>query len=219
MCPRDDGKTTFKYPDDRLPPLRDMITEERMRSPNMLDHDNDACLFVIINGNVTDVTIGCGTGILSFLRDDDIGDESMKWAYYNYINKSGVFSAPGDSRAIIVDGLGRIGGLFVGGTGKTETSDVNYEKETEIGRPSPVSLRRSGSECFAPASFLYMPLLSFPALPVSLIGLESCFEPFYLTTPPHSLACIPLLFFLFLLPMSFIRLESPRHYYLVLLVC
>lgn len=55
----------------------------------------------------------------------------MKWAIYNYDNKSGVFSAPGDSRSIIVDGLGHIGDLFVGGTGKTETSDVTYEKETE----------------------------------------------------------------------------------------
>ncbi|KIJ12527.1 hypothetical protein PAXINDRAFT_163883 [Paxillus involutus ATCC 200175] len=115
MYPRDDGTTTFKYPDDRLLPLRDMITEERMREPDMLDHDNEACLLVIKNGNATDVTIGGG----NFL-------ESMEWAIYNYDNKSDVFSAPGDFGSIIVDGLGRIGGLLTGGTGKVETSDVTY---------------------------------------------------------------------------------------------
>ena len=63
MYPRDDGKPTFKYPDDRLLPLRDMITEERMRDPDMLDHDHEACLLVIKNGSATGVTIGRATGI------------------------------------------------------------------------------------------------------------------------------------------------------------
>lgn len=66
MYPRNDGKTTFQYPDDRLLPLRKMITEERMREPDMLDHGNETCLLVIKNGNgnATDVTIGCATGNL-----------------------------------------------------------------------------------------------------------------------------------------------------------
>jgi len=123
---RDDGKTTFKYPYDRLLPLREMITEERMREPDMLDHGNETCLLVIKNGNATDVTIGRATGIFSFVRDDDTAQESMEWAIYNYDNKSGAFSAPGDSGSIIVDGLGRIGGLLTGGVGKTGTSDVTY---------------------------------------------------------------------------------------------
>ncbi|KDQ53459.1 hypothetical protein JAAARDRAFT_424691 [Jaapia argillacea MUCL 33604] len=126
MYPRDDGKTTFKYSRDRLLPLRGMITEERMREPDMLDHDNEACLLVIKNGNATDVTIGRATGIFSFVRDDQTGQESMEWAIYNYDNKSGAFSARADSGSIIVDGLGRIGGLLTGSTGKTETSDVTY---------------------------------------------------------------------------------------------
>jgi hypothetical protein len=50
----------------------------------------------------------------------------MEWAIYNYDNKSGVFSAPGDSGSIIVDGLGRIAGLLTGGAGKKGTSDVTY---------------------------------------------------------------------------------------------
>jgi len=92
IYPRDDGQTTVKYPDDRLLWLRGMITDERMREPDMLHHDNEACLLVIKNGNATDVTIGRATGILSFVRDNEAGDESMEWAIYNYDHKSSEFS-------------------------------------------------------------------------------------------------------------------------------
>ncbi|KAF8839846.1 hypothetical protein BDN67DRAFT_990623 [Paxillus ammoniavirescens] len=126
MYPRGDGITTFKYSDDRLLPLCDMINEECMREPDMLDHDNQACLLVIKNANATDITIGPATGVFSFVRNDDTGEESVEWAIYNHDNKSCVFSAPGDSGSIIVDGLGHIGGLLTGGTGKTDTSDITY---------------------------------------------------------------------------------------------
>jgi hypothetical protein len=53
IYPRNDGHTTFKYPDDRLLPLRDMITEELMRNPDMPDYDNEACLLLVIK-NGTD---------------------------------------------------------------------------------------------------------------------------------------------------------------------
>ena len=69
-----------------------MITDECMREPDMLHHDNEACLLVIKNGNATDVTIGRATGIFSFVRNDETGDESMEWAIYNCDHKSGVFS-------------------------------------------------------------------------------------------------------------------------------
>ena len=98
-----------------------------MRNPDMPDHDNKACFLVIKNGNATDVTIGRATGIFSFVREyflNDTYQESTEWAIYNYDNKSGVFSAPGDSGSIVV--LGRIGGLLTGGSGKVETSDVTY---------------------------------------------------------------------------------------------
>lgn len=126
MYPRDDGRTTFKYPSDRLLPLHGLISEELMRAPDMLDHDNEACLLVIKNGNATGVTIGRATGIESFVRDEDTGEVSMEWAVYNYDSKSGVFSAPGDSGSMVADGLGRMGGILTGGAGKTESSDVSY---------------------------------------------------------------------------------------------
>ena len=54
MYPRTDGHTTFKYPSDRHLPLRDMITEELMHSPDMLDHDNGANLLSIAVGHSLD---------------------------------------------------------------------------------------------------------------------------------------------------------------------
>ncbi|KAI0032653.1 hypothetical protein K488DRAFT_49424 [Vararia minispora EC-137] len=126
MYPRDDGRPSFKYPAGRLLPIRGMISEELMRAPDMLDHDNEPCLIVIKSGNATGVTIGRATGIESFVRDLDTGETSMEWAVYNYDNKSGVFSAPGDSGSLVVDGLGRMGGMLNGGSGKTESSDITY---------------------------------------------------------------------------------------------
>jgi hypothetical protein len=43
-----------------------------------------------------------------------------------YDNKSGDFSAPGDSGSIIADGHGRIGGLLTGASGETESLDITY---------------------------------------------------------------------------------------------
>jgi hypothetical protein len=50
----------------------------------------------------------------------------MQWAILPYDHKSGAFSAPGDSGAVIVDDKGRIGGLLTGGAGQRESTDVTY---------------------------------------------------------------------------------------------
>lgn len=57
MFPRDEGKPSFKYPPGLLP-LRYFLTEDLMHKPDMLDHDDEACLLVVKNGNATGVTIG-----------------------------------------------------------------------------------------------------------------------------------------------------------------
>lgn len=54
------------------------------------------------------------------------GEVSKEWAIYNYDKKSGVFSAPGDSGSIVVDGLGCIGGMLHGGAGTIDTCDITY---------------------------------------------------------------------------------------------
>ena len=75
------------------------------------------------------MTIGRATGINSFVREyfpDGTQRTSKEWAILPYDHKSGAFSAPGDSGAIIVDGNGRIAGLLTGGAGLTEATDVTY---------------------------------------------------------------------------------------------
>ena len=129
MYPRDDVATTFEYPDDHLLRLRDLIEEDQMHNPDMLDHDGEQCLTVIKNGNGTGATIGRATGIFSFVRERFINGThhtSMEWAILPYDSKSGAFSALGDSGSIIADGRGRIGGLLTGGAGKTESLDITY---------------------------------------------------------------------------------------------
>lgn len=129
MYPRTDAGSTFKYPDDRLHRLRGIIPEDLMHKPDMLDHDGEPCLLVIKNGSASGTTIGRATGIFSFTRayfNDTSPQTSMEWAILPYDNESGSFCDRGDSGSIIADGLGRIGGLLTGGSGKTASLDITY---------------------------------------------------------------------------------------------
>lgn len=129
MCPRADARKTFKYPINRLLQLRGLISEDLMHKPDMLNHNSEPCLLVIKNGIATGVTIGRASGIFSYVREyfnNNTHRTSMEWAILPYDNKSGPFSASGDSGSIIADGLGRIGGLLTGGAGKTVSSDITY---------------------------------------------------------------------------------------------
>ncbi|KIJ15135.1 hypothetical protein PAXINDRAFT_99664 [Paxillus involutus ATCC 200175] len=124
-----DAAPSFEYPDDRLLPLWDLISEDLMRKPDMLDHDGESCLLVIKNGNATGVTIGRATGIFSYVCkyfSNNTHQISMEWAILPYDNKSGAFAAPGDSGSIIADGRGRVGGILTSGAGKTTSSDITY---------------------------------------------------------------------------------------------
>ena len=129
MFPRTDATMTFKYPCDRILELQDIMQEDQMHNPDMLDHNGEPCLLVIKNGNTTGLTIGRATGIFSFVREyflNGTHQTSMEWAILPYDNKSGVFAAPGDSGSIIADAHGRIGGLLTGGAGNMESSDITY---------------------------------------------------------------------------------------------
>ncbi|KAF8959249.1 hypothetical protein BDZ97DRAFT_1761585 [Flammula alnicola] len=128
MYPNPSANTTFKYPSNRLLPLQGVIGEDELRRPQMFDADNEPCLLVIKSGCTTGVTTGRATGVISFVREyfkNGPHQTSMEWAILPY-DKSGAFSAPGDSGAIIFDGQGRIGGVLTGRTGKTETTDITY---------------------------------------------------------------------------------------------
>ncbi|KAF8549223.1 hypothetical protein OG21DRAFT_1556983 [Imleria badia] len=135
MYPDRTAPTFFKYPFDRLLPLQGVIEEDELLRPQMLDADGERCLIVIKSGCTTGVTIGRATGAKSFVREyfpDGTQETSVEWAILPYDQKSGAFSASGDSGAIIVDDKGRIGGLLTGGAGKMEdagkmeVADVTY---------------------------------------------------------------------------------------------
>lgn len=117
-----------RYSYDHLLSLSDIISEEMMCKPDILDTKDGTYLHVIKNGIASGVTIGRATGMFSFVRDEVTGQVSKEWAIYNFHRDRKIteFSAPGDSGSIIVDGLGRIGGLLTGGTGKAEAIDVTY---------------------------------------------------------------------------------------------
>ena len=130
MYPNADRTLIFKYPVDRLLPLRDLISEDLMHNPDMVDQDGEPCLSVIKDGMATGLTIGRPTGVFSYVRkyfSNNTHQTSMEWAILPYDHKSGPFSALGDSGSIIADGHGRIGGLLTGGAGnRTKDYDITY---------------------------------------------------------------------------------------------
>ncbi|KAK0222319.1 hypothetical protein IW262DRAFT_1460632 [Armillaria fumosa] len=129
MHPHPEGRSSFKYPLGGLLQVKDVVKEDEIRQPTQLDANGEECLIVIKNGRSTGVTIGRGTGIESFVREYDeygIKSTSMALAVHPYSHKDGAFSAPGDSGSIVVDGQGRIVGLLIGGSGKTDSTDVTY---------------------------------------------------------------------------------------------
>jgi hypothetical protein len=125
---------TFTYPHDGLLRLNGTIPDTDMRKPTSLDQTDEQCLMVIKRGSSSGVTIGRANNILSYKRkyygdesNDPSKDTSKEWAIFSYDSKSGAFSDYGDSGSIIVDGLGRIGGLVTGGNGsQTASSDITY---------------------------------------------------------------------------------------------
>ncbi|PBK83108.1 hypothetical protein ARMGADRAFT_679182 [Armillaria gallica] len=127
MCPK--NPHSFLYPFDRLLRLQGTIPDEEMRHPTALDQKDDPCLMVIKCGNTTSLTVGRANDICSYARiydDDDKAETSKEWAILPLASKSGAFSEKGDSGSVIVDGLGRIGGLLTGGAGTMASLDITY---------------------------------------------------------------------------------------------
>ena len=129
MCPDVRNPPPFNYPDDRILKFRGTIPDDEMRQPRALNQNGDPCLMVIKRGNTTGLTIGRANDILSYVRDyysDGNPKTSKEWAILPFDSKSGAFSERGDSGSVIVDSLGRIGGLLTGGAGATPSTDVTY---------------------------------------------------------------------------------------------
>ncbi|KAJ7439344.1 hypothetical protein FB451DRAFT_1302210 [Mycena latifolia] len=129
MCPDPRNAHSFTYPVDRLLRLKGTISDEEMRYPTARDQNDEPCLMVIKRGNTTGLTVGRANDICSYTRNyygDDTAKISKEWAILPLDYKSGAFSDKGDSGSVIVDGLGRIGGLLTGGAGATTSSDITY---------------------------------------------------------------------------------------------
>lgn len=75
------------------------------------------------------VTIGRVSGIEAVIRgygERGLKRTSLEVSVYPYSHKDGAFSAPGDSKSIVVDGEGSLVGLLTGGSGTTKATDVTY---------------------------------------------------------------------------------------------
>jgi hypothetical protein len=124
MCPKPRDSNYFMYPIYRLLMLKGIISDDELRHPTAPDENNNPCLMVIKRGRTTGVTIGCANNIFSYTR---FGEQTSKeWVILPFNSKSGTFSKMGDSGSVIVDGLGRIGGLLTGSAGAMPSSDITY---------------------------------------------------------------------------------------------
>ena len=135
MHPHPTNPKRPKYPPDRLLRLQGTISTAELRRPTMVDQNGEPCLMVLKRGNATDLTIGRGNNIFSFVRHyvkDKEPQTSKEWAVLPYDEKSGPFSAQGDSGAVVVDGHGRIGGLVTSGGGTTDSLDITYATPIEF---------------------------------------------------------------------------------------
>ncbi|KDQ18368.1 hypothetical protein BOTBODRAFT_28784 [Botryobasidium botryosum FD-172 SS1] len=131
MYPSPANPHSFDYPGDRLHRCRGILSDKDMLNPDprTKDQDNEPTIMAIQNGNVSGLQIGRVNDIRSVVRryfENQPGVSSREVAVLPRTSKSGPFSKPGDSGAVVVAGDGRICGLLTGGDGITETSDITY---------------------------------------------------------------------------------------------
>jgi hypothetical protein len=146
MSPEFPAKRSFDYPLDRLLRLKGTIPEEHMRLPPKFDTNgvprprattrgratgkDVSRLRVAKRGSATGLTVGCANNVFSYTRIyDDSGVAcgiSKEWAILALNEKSGVFSAKGDSGSVVVDSNGRLGGLITSGAGSAGAYDITY---------------------------------------------------------------------------------------------
>ncbi|KAG8894346.1 hypothetical protein FRB99_001343, partial [Tulasnella sp. 403] len=125
----------FQYPWDGLLKLKGTIPDEEMRHPITLSRDNGPFLTVLKRSNTTGLTVGHANDVFSYARyyhDDGTAETSKEWAILPFDSKSGAFSDKGDSGSVVVDFLGRIGGLLTGGAGVTTHPNFDIAYATPV---------------------------------------------------------------------------------------
>lgn len=123
--PLNNSRTVFKFPPNRQLKITGIVTRERLANPDCFDSNNEPCLIVLKDGGASDLTVGRYAGLEAYLCDD-LGQESIELAIYNYNKQSGDFSAKGDSGSLIVDGMGNMVGVLHSGMPKGVSSHVTY---------------------------------------------------------------------------------------------
>ncbi|WVN86101.1 uncharacterized protein L203_101260 [Cryptococcus depauperatus CBS 7841] len=134
MFPQPEDRAKYGYPIDGPQGLGDIQPEE-INNPQQLDANGELCLPVVKNDRTTGTTIGRATGMESFIRiykEYGIEETSKEIAVLPYNNKTGPFSAPGDSGSIVLDRNGRILGVITAGAGVTDSTNVTYVTVTVL---------------------------------------------------------------------------------------
>ncbi|KIM20794.1 hypothetical protein M408DRAFT_333799 [Serendipita vermifera MAFF 305830] len=119
--PRNDSRTTFKYPKERKFRIEGVVPRELIDHPDLLDSENRSCLIVGKDGTATGLTFGRYLGLESYVCSD-LGVETMELGIYNLKEDGPVFSDKGDSGALIWDGNGRALGQLHSGHYKSLSS-------------------------------------------------------------------------------------------------
>ena len=107
-------------------PLQDQVLESALVKSLTLDANGGPCLVVFKNGAKTGMTIGKANNISSHTRNCFAGQyqESREWPVIS--TKKGAFSTRGDSGSCVADAFSRVCGIFIGGSGATESPNMTY---------------------------------------------------------------------------------------------
>ena len=134
MHERDNVQSTFKYPDDGLLTLRNILSAEQISNPDTKNLEGDPIRRALKRGFATNTTVGTISRFMSFVRKYFLTGklESIELPILPHEKETGTFSKGGDSGSIIVSPKGEFISLLTGGTNKrTDGSDITYSTAFE----------------------------------------------------------------------------------------
>lgn len=129
MFPQPADQSNYQYPPDGLLQAYDVVLDDEIRNPQVLDVHGEKCLLLVKNGSTTGTTVGRVNGLESFTRtyeEHGIEQTSIEIAVLAYDKTHGKFSDPGNSGSIVLSRDGRIVGILTGGAGRTDETDITY---------------------------------------------------------------------------------------------
>ncbi|KIH95024.1 hypothetical protein SPBR_03459 [Sporothrix brasiliensis 5110] len=135
LNPKPANTVRFEYPESGLLRIHGMIPVAEMKSPKMLDKDDEESILVGKYGATTGLTWAAASEILSMVRHylpDGGSLQSREWAVKGSLHdRSKLFSQAGDSGAAVFDIEGRFGGMLTRGAGISGAIDVTYVTPAE----------------------------------------------------------------------------------------